>query len=161
MSDINIQVDILVEALLKKKRLLEEILDYSKEQEKILNQEELDLRSFNNIMKNKQVRIDNLMKIDDGFEGIFDRIKTVLTSQPDLYREAIKKMQVLITEINDLGIDIKVKEMRNKQKFDMKSQNMKGEVKLFRAHKSAMTGYQNNYIKQQKADAPHFFDSKK
>lgn len=161
MSDIIIQIDLMIESLEKKKLFLEDILRYTKEQTELLKAEELDLRSFNNIMKNKQVRIDKLLQIDQGFESLYGRIKATLTAQPDIYREAIKKMQQLIKETTDLGVAVQVQEERNKVQFDVKSKNVKGEVKAFRTHKSAMSKYQNNYNKQQKADQPHFFDSKK
>lgn len=161
MSDIIVQIDLMVESLEKKKLFLEEILRYTKEQATLLTKEELDLRSFNNIMKNKQVRIDKLIQLDQGFESLFERIRTTITNQPDIYKEAIQQMQSLIKETTDLGVEIQVQEERNKIQFDAKSKNVKGEVKAFRHHKSAMKKYQNNYNKQQKADSPHFFDSKK
>lgn len=161
MSDIIIQIDLMVDALNKKKQMLQEILRYTNDQAELLKAESLDMRSFNNIMKNKQVRIDKLIQIDQGFESLFERIKTTLTSQPDIYRDAVKEMQQLIKETSDLGIEIQVQEERNKVQFDVKSKNTKSEVKAFRTHKSAMNKYQNNYNKQKKADQPHFFDSKK
>lgn len=161
MSDIIIQIDLMVDALNKKKQMLQEILRYTNDQAELLKAESLDMRSFNNIMKNKQVRIDKLIQIDQGFESLFERIKTTLTSQPDIYRDAVKEMQQLIKETSDLGIEIQVQEERNKVQFDVKSKTTKNEVKAFRTHKSAMNKYQNNYNKQKKADQPHFFDSKK
>lgn len=161
MSEVGVQVKILVDTLEKKKQLLTEIDNYTKEQANILSAPDLDLRAFNNIMSNKQVRIDLLMRIDDGFEATFDRVKTVLTTQPGIYKEAILKMKTLIKEVNDLGVSIQVQEQRNKLTFDTKTKSMKSEVKNFRNHKSAMNVYQNNYAKMKKADQPQFFDSKK
>ncbi|VDN48554.1 conserved protein of unknown function [Petrocella atlantisensis] len=161
MGDMHLQVDILVEALEKKKVLLEEILDYSKEQSNLLMKEDFNTTSFNNIMSNKQIRIDKLIQIDEGFESAFDRIKSTLKAQPSLYKEAIEKMKQHITEVSDLGVEIQVTEMRNKQRFDLKSQNIKGDVKNFRNQRTAVSSYHNNYNKQKKADQPHFFDSKK
>ena len=161
MGDMHVQVDILLDALERKKALLEEILEFTKEQSDLLAKEDLNTSSFNNIMSNKQVRIDKLIQIDEGFESAFDRIKSTLKSQPSLYKEAIGKMKQHITDVSDLGVEIQVTEMRNKQRFDLKSQNIKGDVKNFRNQKSAVSSYHNNYNKQKKADQPHFFDSKK
>ena len=161
MSDVGANVQVLVDTLYKKKQLLEEIKTYTEQQANILKKEELDIRAFNNIMSNKQVRIELLIKIDDGFESTFSRVKNHLVTQPDVYRDAIRVMKELITEVNDLGVDIQVQEQRNKTNFDMKTNMVKSEVKTFRNHKSAMAQYQNNYNKLKKADEPHFFDSKK
>lgn len=161
MSEIVIQIDMMIESLEKKRELLKFILKYTKEQAEILSKEEMDLRSFNNIMKNKQIHIDKLIQLDQGFESLFGRIKTAISSQTEIYRESIVQMQKLIKETTDLGIEVQVQEERNKVQFDMKSKGVKGEVKAYRSHKSAMSTYQNNYIKSKKADQPHFFDSKK
>lgn len=161
MADVKVQVNLLLDTLSRKQLLLEEILGYTKDQTVILDKEDMDLKGFNNLMQNKQVRIDQLVQIDNGFEQSFARIKSTLSTQPELYREDILLMKERITSINDLGVNIQVTEMRNKTKFDLKSQNIKNEAKSFRTHKSAVSNYQNNYNKSNKTDQPHFFDSKK
>lgn len=154
-------MELLVDTLNKKKQLLTEILKYTNDQKGLLAVEDFDLRGFKNIMSNKQVRIDLLNQLDDGFQATFERVRHVLSQHPDIYRDAIASMKTLIKEVNDLGIAIQVQEERNKRNFEAKSTGMKSEVKSFRAHKSAMKKYQSSYNNQQKADAPHFFDSKK
>lgn len=161
MSDMVIQMDLMIESLKKKKRLLEEIDGYTKKQADLLSQADLDLKSFNNIMKNKQVRIDKLIQLDEGFAALYERIKTTLKNQPEIYKEAVLTMQQLIKDTTDLGVKIQVQEERNKVNFEQKSKGYKGEVKAFRNHKNAMAKYQKSYNTQQKADDPHFFDSKK
>jgi len=161
MNEVRVQVDLLVDTLTKKKQLLTEIRKYTVDQKALLAIEDFDLRAFNNIMSNKQVRIDMLAKLDDGFEVAFERVRNVLSTQPDIYREAILSMKSLIKEVSDLGIDIQVQEERNRINFESKSKGLKSEVKSFRTHKSAMKKYQNTYNSQKKAGEPHFFDSKK
>lgn len=161
MSEVLVQIELLVEALMKKKVLMERILSDTKEQGKYLSNKDLDLRSFKNIMANKQVRIESLLRIDGGFESLYQRVKLPLTSQPDIYREPIGRMQDLIRETTNLGIEIQVQEERNKVQLEIKSRGVKGEAKVLRTHKSAMNSYNNNYSKQKKMDGPHFFDSKK
>jgi len=161
MGDIQLQIEILVESLENKQRLLEEILSYTKEQAELLAKETLDLRSFNNIMKNKQIRIEKLVQIDDGFEQLFNRVRGPITAQPNLYKELIKRMKTLIQVISDLGVDIQVQEERNKQQFNRKNHSVKGEAKTLRSHKSAMDTYQTNYNNHKQVGQPHFFDSKK
>lgn len=161
MSEIRIQVDLLVDTLSKKKTLLSEILKLTNDQKVLLTEEELNMKAFNNIMSNKQVRIDLLAQLDDGFQSSFERVQPVLTTQPDIYKEAIAAMKELIKEVTDLGIEIQVQEERNRRNFHTKAQGLKSEVKKFRTHKTAMKKYQNVYSNKSAADAPHFFDSKK
>ena len=154
-------MDLLVDTLAKKKQLLTDIKKYTDDQKGILSKEDFDLRAFNNIMSNKQVRIELLSKLDDGFGVTFERVRHVLSTQPDIYKESILTMKRLIKEVNDLGVDIQVQEERNRTNFNSKTKGMKTEVKKLRTHKTAMKKYQNTYNAQKKADAPHFFDSKK
>jgi len=161
MSDVRVQVVIMVDTLRKKKQLLVEIKKYTDEQKGLLACEIFDAIAFKNLMNNKQIRIDLLGKLDAGFESTFERVKHVLMTQPDIYGSEIAQMKSLIKEVNDLGIDIQVQEERNKTNFGAKAKGMKTEVKSFRNHKTAMKKYQNTYNSQKKADAPHFFDSKK
>lgn len=161
MSEVGIQVGLLIDTLLRKKELLIEIKQYTENQKVILSKEAFDMKAFNVVMRNKQMRIDLLQKLDTGFESTFERVKNNLTTQSDIYKEDIIKMKALITEVNDLGIDIQVQEERNRTNFKAKSKNVKTEVKTFRTHKNVMKKYQDTYNSQKKADAPHFFDSKK
>lgn len=157
MSDVQLQIEILVESLENKRRILEEILVYTKEQAVLLSKETLDLRSFNNIMKNKQIRIEKLLQIDEGFEQLFQRVRGPLNSQSELYKDLILKMKELIKFTTDLGVSIQVQEERNKQQFNRKSSATKSEAKTLRSHKSVMNKYNN----QKQVGKPHFFDSKK
>ncbi len=161
MGEINTQVMLLVDTLKKKKQILEELKKYTDTQKELLLKEDLDTKAFNNIMRNKQVRIDLLNKIDDGFQVTFERVKNILTTQPDIYKDAIVSMKGLIKEVSDLGVEIQVQEERNRLNFEAKSSKSKAEVKKFRNHRTVMKKYRNTYLHQNKVDGPHFFDSKK
>ena len=161
MNEVGIQVNLLLDTLNRKRQLLREIKKYTEDQKVLLSKEDFDMKAFKNVMKNKQVRIDLLAKLDDGFQSTFERVKNVLISQPTIYKDEILEMKNLIKEVSDLGIDVQVQEERNKINFEVKSKGVKSEVKSFRSHKTAMKKYQNSYNSQNKADAPKFFDSKK
>lgn len=161
MSDVRIQVDLLIETLRKKKKLLEEIHTYTEEQRQVLNKDSFNPQEFQNIMTNKQVRIDLLSGLDDGFEATFERVKSTLSHQPVIYNEEIRQMQALIQEVNDIGIEIQVQEERNRRNFEAKIGGVRSEAKSFRSHKTAMKQYRTTYNQKQKPEGPHFFDSKK
>jgi len=161
MSDVMTTLSLLSEGLEKKKKSLGEILEYTKSQEQLLAEEEFNLKAFNNIMKNKQFRIDNVKQIDDGFRPSYERIRGRMEKTPDLYSQQINVMKDRIKAIGDLNVQIQVLEEKNFNKFKMISGTLKDEVKTFRTSKKAVNKYYKNYNKQHESVRENFFDSKK
>lgn len=126
-----------------------------------MKEEDFDMKTFNNIMKNKQFRIDTVKQIDDGFRPGYERVRVHLEKNPDLYREYISQMQDLIKEIGDLNISIQVLEEKNHTRFKVVTAGKKKEVKSFRKNKKTVTGYYNNFNKQQESVRQNLYDSKK
>jgi hypothetical protein len=161
MNEVKIQLQLLTEVLDKKELFLRELLSYTKQQEDLLLEEEFNLTAFNNIMQNKQVRIDKVIEIDEGFQATYNRVGAVLVQQPALYKEEILAMKTKIKSITDLSIEIQVTEEKNKAAFGAQVGGMKNQVKNFRNHKQVNTQYQSNMQNQKVGDTSHFFDSKK
>lgn len=135
MSDVIITLNMLIDGLENKKELLDEILNYTKIQENLLLAEEFNLKSFNNIMKNKQVRIDGVMRVDQGFQPLYERIRSHIEKSPELYKEYITKLQRIIKITSDLNVEIQVIEQNNHMKFKQVSKGLRGSVKQFRSQK--------------------------
>lgn len=161
MGEVQTNLQILIEALEKKINYMQEINHYTKEQERLLKEDEVNYKLFNNIMDNKQVRIDKIAELDAGFKPTFGRIQGVLNTQPEIYKEEIIRMKELIKVIGDIGVDIQVLERRNKVQFDSKAGRTKNKVKTYRKNKKAATNYYDNIKKQNKSGNSYFFDSKK
>ena len=161
MSDVITTISLLMDGLEKKKKSLSEILDYTKSQEELLNAQDFDLKTFNNIMKNKQFRIDTVKQIDDGFQPGYERIRTHLEKNPDLYKEYINNMKDLIKVIGELNISIQVLEEKNHNQFKIVTSDLKGEVKNFRKNKKSVSNYYSNYNKQHETVRKNLYDSKK
>lgn len=161
MSHVNTQLDILINSLNKKISYLEDILKRTKEQSSLLDKDELDLRVFNNIMNNKQNRIDKIFEIDNGFQEMFNKVKGYLNTNGELYKEQIKLMKEYILKIGELGVEIKVLESKNKTKFQLITNGKKSKVKEYRNNKNVVSNYHSNINNQNNATQSHFFDSKK
>ncbi len=161
MGDVIATLTLLIDGLDKKRKSLEEISEYTKAQEKILKSDDFDLKTFNNIMKNKQFRIDTIKQIDEGFQPTYERIRSYIEKTPELYRELINIMQEKIKLIGDLNISIQVLEEQNYNKFKAISGTLKNEVKAFRTNKKTVTNYYSNYNKQQESVRKNLYDSKK
>ena len=110
----NSYVNLLIESLEDKIKVLDEIIETDAEQEKILKEPEVDLDE----LKNNQEKIGELAakldKLNDGFESIYAKVRKELQENKDLYRDEIKRMQELITLITDRSVKIEAEQSRNK-----------------------------------------------
>ena len=155
------EVKTLLEVLVKKKVLMMELKKYTDDQKLALEKAQPDYKALTNIMKNKQIRIDILNKLDGEVVADFEKAKAYLKNEPETYKAAIEDIKNLNEDIQKLGQDVRQQDNDNRQIIATKAGHVKSEVKSFRQHKTAMKKYQNSYNNQQKADSPHFFDSKK
>jgi len=161
MSEVIVTIDLLTDGLRQKLKNLQEVLNYTIAQEKILDETPFNMKGFNNIINSKQYRIDSIKMIDDGFQPTYEKVSGIILNNPELYREQILLMKELIKQISELEIDVKVHEERNKNKFIAVTGKLKQNVKSFRNSKKTVTNYYNNLKKQNEVARENFFDSKK
>lgn len=107
-------VTALEESLEKKIRVLDEIYRLSQLQAEILAAEPIDFESFDRYVDDKDICIDKLNKLDEGFEILYDRVAQELKENRSAYAEQITHMQELIAQITDKSMMIQALEERNK-----------------------------------------------
>ena len=161
MSDVFTNLQLLIDALKKKEKNLSELLELTKEQEKLLKEEEFNFQGFENIMRNKQIRIDEVVRMDEGFQPTYERVRSRLQQHSELYKDQIRELQEGIRKVGELGIQVQTLEAKNQAVFMNLSNRLKQDVKGFRTSKKAVTNYYSTYNKQQEAGRDQFFDSKK
>lgn len=108
-------VTALRESLEKKIRVLEEIFRISQVQSELLKQKPMDYAAFDRYVADKDVCIEKLEKLDEGFEVLYQRVSEELKVHKSMYAHEIKRMQDLISQITDRSIAIQALEQRNKQ----------------------------------------------
>lgn len=104
----------LKESLEKKVKTLEEMLRLSELQEEALEKEPMDYAGFDRLVDDKDILVDRLEKLDEGFEIVYARVSDELKSKQKDYSGIIKEMQELITRITDLGVKIQSLEEKNR-----------------------------------------------
>jgi Tfp pilus assembly protein PilW len=161
MSGVNVQLNILIDVLNKKVLLLQELFELTKAQGGLLNEEDFRVEVFNELMNQKQERIDQVMNIDDGFKLTYEKIRFQIEGNKELYKEEIQQMKDLIVAVGDLGVAITVQEEKNKNLFSLKSNTEKSKIKDFRKSKQTVANYYNSMNNQKNAERSYFFDSKK
>lgn len=103
------------ESLEKKIAVLDEIYELCRLQQEILTEEETDFEAFDRYFDDKDICIEKLNGLDEGFELLYNRVGEVLQTKKDLYADEIKAMQELIRKITDRSTSIEALEERNRK----------------------------------------------
>lgn len=153
-------ITILIESLEKKIIVLDKIIESNKEQKEILSAEEMDTDRFEANLNRKGELIDELNLLDDGFQGIYERIKEVLSSNREAYKDEIKQMQKLISDITEKSVTIRAEEERNRVLAGKQFDNMRGNIGNVKRSRQAANSYYSNMSRVNMVDA-QFMDKRK
>ena len=108
-------LNILEESLQKKLKVLEEIALYNQGQEELLKKEKVSLEELDENMNQKEELIQKVTALDEGFETLYERIKEQILTHKDDYKEQIRKLQQLISQVTEKSVSIQAQEARNKK----------------------------------------------
>lgn len=153
-------VQILVDSLEKKTRLLDEIIRENEAQEEILKQEELDMDALDVSMDRIGFLAESLEKLDDGFEMVYERTREELLVNKSTYRSEIAHMQGLISQITDKVVRINAVRMRNKMRAESQFQKSRNQIGKAASTMKASKNYYNS-MNNLHYVSPQFYDSKK
>lgn len=153
-------VQILVESLEKKNRLLDDIILENEAQEDILKQEELDMDALDASIERMGALAEALEKLDDGFELVYERTREALIANKSAYRSQIAHMQELIGQITDKVVRINAVRMRNQIKAERQFQKSRNQIGKAASKMKASKNYYNSMNKLNYV-APQFYDNKK
>lgn len=146
-------LDILEDSLKKKKTVLESIEKYNLSQSELLKDEKFDMEQFDALVDKKDACIEELEKLDEGFETVYEQIKEDLSHNRELYTGQIKRLQELISQVTEKSVSIQAQESRNK---DMVSVHFKKERETLgqgRKSSKAAYSYYKNLNKAVREDA--------
>lgn len=153
-------LQVLEESLYKKKNVLCRIEDLNQIQEKLLKEDDISAEEFDKTIDSKGELIDELNKLDEGFDKLYGNISKQLMSDKESYKAQIAKLQTLISEVMDKSVSIQAQEARNKKLADKFFANSRKELKQGkRSSKVAMDYYRN--MNQSQVTSPQFMDQKK
>lgn len=153
-------LSVLEDSLGRKAVVLDDIMALSEEQEKLLKQEKLDLEAFDELIDKKDALAEELTRLDDGFEALYDRIKNQLQDNKEAYRAQITAMQKLIAKITEKTVSIQAKEERNKELLSKQLATLRQDMKQNRRTSKAAYDYYMN-MGNAGAAMSQFMDQKK
>ncbi len=137
-------IQIMIESLNKKSELLDRIIRNNEEQHECVADktfDDINWDSFNLIVAQKQASIDRIVKMDEGFQSLYDRVKEQLNTDRDRYADKIKEMQRLISVITEQGVKISTGEERNRKIIDKVFGDRKSEIKRTRSSLQVASSY--------------------
>ena len=128
----NTYVDIMIQSLRKKVKVLEDIKQLNEKQKALLENDKSDADEFDKTVEDKSARIDQLEQLDEGFDQLFARVKEDLNVNREAYTSKIKTMQGYIRQITDLSMEIQAQEARNKELMTRKFTSIRERAKMVR-----------------------------
>lgn len=161
MAREEVYVDMMVDTLERKKTILEKLLHQTREQEILLKDEDMNLEDFQKIVDVKGEEIEKLNSLDGGFDTLFRHVEKEITENRMTYKIQIQKMQKLINEVSELGIQIQALEHQNSGHFKIYLANQKQVVKRFHTNNRTVANYYQNMANAHKPGQSYFFNETK
>ena len=137
---------ILSDSLDKKIEVLKRIRTYNDAQEKAFTEPEPNMDLFDQALEEKEKLIQEIQRLDQGFETLYERVKVELDENRDAYREQIKELQAKITVITEMSNAVQAKEARNKKLIEDYFANQRRSIKQSRQRAKAAYRYQKNML---------------
>ena len=158
MND-NTYIDILIESLIKKSKVLDEIAELNADQVKIFSSTHLDFDEFKETADKKGELAEKLDSLDDGFEEVYNRVKEELKENKDAHKDQIIRLKELIKEITDKSVKISVEEKKINSLVHKKMSEERRDIKKRRDSNAAMSAYQKEMNKIDTIN-PQFMDKR-
>ena len=128
-------IQIMIDSLKRKSEILDELIVKNEEMHDCVadkGYEDVNWDSFNLIVAQKQMYIDRIVKMDEGFQSLYDRVKEQLNEDRSKFADEIKEIQKLIEKVTGQGIKISTGEERNRKIIEKLFGNRKNEIKRTR-----------------------------
>lgn len=153
-------LQILQDSLLQKLDILDRIEMKSLEQSAMFKSKDISLQAIDENMEEKGRLIGELESLDNGFESLYEKIRTELIPHKDEYKEEIRQIQKLITQVTEKGASIQAIEARNKAETELVFSREKKGLQSKRTAMSITNDYYQNMNKVKNV-SPQFLDRKK
>ena len=151
---------ILLQSLEKKTKLLDDMIRQNGVQEELLKEEDLDMDAFDEAINQQGFYIEELDKLDQGFETVYDRVREELLRDKARYRMEIIRMKELIQQITDKIVTLNAGNMRNKMLAENQFNRKRVAIGTGASQNKAARNYYHN-MNSLNYVSPQFYDNKK
>ncbi|MCR5249146.1 MAG: flagellar protein FlgN [Lachnospiraceae bacterium] len=151
---------VLIQSMNAKEECLNKLLEKTEAQTGILKEESMDWDSFDRLIDEKAELIEELDRLDDGFQKVFDRIRDELDGRRAEFKEEIGTLQRQIRKVTEQSTSLMAAEQRNKDLVTSRAGKTRQQIREGRANARAVTTYYNNMNQINTVD-PQLMDKKK
>ena len=95
----------------------------------------------------KTTLVDEILKLDEGFELLFEHIKEGLEGNKEKYRDIILEIQTLVKSVTEKGTKLEATEYRNKTAIEAAFANTRKEIRQSKLGRKAAADYYNKMNK--------------
>ncbi len=155
-------LSIMEQSLEKKIEILDRIITKNEEQNVLLKDPNMKWEDFDDNANRKMELIEEIDKLDEGFEDLFERVKEQLQAPggKEKYAQQIVRMQELIRRITEKSASIQAQEARNKVLVEQYFQQSRERIRKGRTSSKAAMDYYKS-MSQTSFVQSHFLDDKK
>lgn len=150
---------VLEQSLSKKINILSELERLTQVQREIVTKEQFDEEAFNDNVEQKAALINELEKLDKGFQILYDNVKAQIEDNRQTYSVEIQRLQEMIKTIMDRSAALMVLENQNKEMVTKRFATLKKEARQVKKNRNLAANYyksMNNISSE-----PYFLDKKK
>ena len=153
-------VHILTDTLFKKNFLLDKLIQITEMQEKYITLTPPDMDNFESSLTDKEIIIEKINELDEGFEKIYEHVKEEIISNKLNHKVAISELQNLIKQVTEKSAKLQTLELKNKKSLEIFFANKKKEIRDLKKSSETASSYYKNMMNQQ-LDESYFLDKKK
>ena len=153
-------IAVLVQSLDRKAELLDLIISKNKEQRIFFLDEDTEPEKLEKNISEKAELVQRLEKLDEGFEQVYERVRTELSADPEAYREEILHMQNAIKMITEKIATVQTQEIRNKELAKKRFTQIHGKIRQVRTSSKVASQYYKSMANLHVTE-PGFMDKKK
>lgn len=150
---------ILEQSLNKKINILSELERLTQVQKDIISKEQFDEDAFNDTLEKKSSQIEEIERLDKGFQILYDNVKAQIENNRQNYSSEIQRLQIMIKTITDKSAMLMVMENQNKEQVTKRFATLKKEARQIKRNRNVAANYyksMNNISSE-----PYFLDKKK
>lgn len=161
MDSIIILLNTIENYINQKLEVFQQLLTLTLEQEKVLEHEEVDLQSFEELLNTKDNPIQKLDQINEDLSLILDQNEQLLSSGLEAHRDQINQIRYKLEKLSSLGKDISKAEETNKEKIEQQFNVKRKDISAFKKSKHVASKYNQNMSDTHQSDMSYFMDRKK
>jgi len=153
-------LQIMIESLEKKQEVLDRVIALDNEQAEISSHQPMDMAAYDKTMEAKGELIDEINRLDEGFDSTYQLVGEEVKANPQRYREQVLKMQELIRGTVEKGVTIEAQEKRNRAALETVFIMKRQEIKQLKRSTSVALKYYKAMNRINEVD-PQLMDRKK